>query len=317
LDQLARKMRSSSLVGDLDPVDSNSCGTASMSKPPIPGPLAASEPLQPQDLVITLLGTYRRQTGDTIWSGGLVELLGELGFSTGAARVALTRLVRRDFLTRVRHGRLVHYRLTPRADRLLAEGDDRIFSFGTTRDDGGSWTLLWHQIPEDRRLERTRLATRLRFLGFGPVQDSVWVSPHDHEREVVGLLRDLAVEQLAAVFVARPSERSGLAAFAAKGWDLDSLADRYDAFCAEFRPYMPATARRRLTDREAFLVRTWLMHLFRAFPQLDPELPQDLAPVAKGRSRAAAIFQRLYAGLAEPAQRHFERVVTGYTTIDA
>ena len=43
------------------------------------GPLTASEPLQPQDLVITLLGTYVRPFGDTVWSGGLVALLGELG----------------------------------------------------------------------------------------------------------------------------------------------------------------------------------------------------------------------------------------------
>ena len=39
------------------------------------------EPLQPQDLVITLLGTYVRPFGDAVWSGGLVALLEELGFS--------------------------------------------------------------------------------------------------------------------------------------------------------------------------------------------------------------------------------------------
>ena len=135
-----------------------------------------------------MLGTYVRPYGDQVWSGGLVVLLGELGFSEGAARVALTRLVRRGLLERVRSGRLVHYRVTPRADRLLAEGDGRIFSLGDPRDDEGTWTVLWHQIPEDRRLELSRLARRLRFLGFGSVQGSVWVSPHDHSAEVVRLL---------------------------------------------------------------------------------------------------------------------------------
>ena len=65
----------------------------------------AAEPLQPQDLVITLLGTYVRPVrGDRVWSGGLVALLGELGFSHGAARVALTRLVRRGLIARERPG---------------------------------------------------------------------------------------------------------------------------------------------------------------------------------------------------------------------
>src|SRR5437764_10503086 len=110
--------------------------------------MTVDEPLQPQDLVVTLLGTYVRPFGaGPVWSGGLVVLLGEFGFSYGAARVALTRLVRRELLERVRDGRLIHYRLTPRCDRLLAEGDGRIFSLGDPPDDGRRWTVLMHQIP--------------------------------------------------------------------------------------------------------------------------------------------------------------------------
>ena len=98
-----------------------------------------------------------------------MALLDELGFSHGAARVALTRLVRRGLIARERSGRLVHYRVTPRCDRLLAEGDGRIFTLGAVRAGRDCWTIVWHQIPEDRRLERSRLARRLRFLGFGSV----------------------------------------------------------------------------------------------------------------------------------------------------
>ena len=119
------------------------------------GTVANGESLQPQDLVITLLGAYVRPFGRTVWSGGLVMLLREFGFSDGAARAALTRLVRRKLIERVRSGRLVHYRLTPRCERLLIEGDGRIFTFGHLPADAGPWTMLWHQIPEDRRLERT------------------------------------------------------------------------------------------------------------------------------------------------------------------
>ena len=175
---------------------------------PVSAPSSRDEPgtpdgLQPQDLVITVLGTYVRPFGGgPVWSGGLVSLLGEFGFSHGAARVALTRLVRRGLLERVRSGRLVHYRVTARCDRLLAEGDGRIFSLGSARATGDWWTVVWHQIPEDRRLERSRLARRLRFLGFGSVQDSVWVSPHDHAAEVEKLVGDLDVASVTAVFLA-------------------------------------------------------------------------------------------------------------------
>src|SRR5947209_14030975 len=140
-----------------------------------------------------MLGTYVRPFARTVWSGGLVVLLAEFGFSDAAARAALTRLVRRGLIARVRSGRLVHYRLTPRCERLLIEGDGRIFSLGRLPAAAGAWTVLLHQIPEERRLERARLARRLRFLGFGSVQDSVWVSPHDQCAEVIDLLDELGV----------------------------------------------------------------------------------------------------------------------------
>jgi phenylacetic acid degradation operon negative regulatory protein len=279
---------------------------------PSVGALPASDQLQPQELVITMLGTYVRPHGDQVWSGGLVVLLGELGFSEGAARVALTRLVRRGFLDRVRSGRLVHYRVTRRADRLLAEGDGRIFSLGDPRDDEGTWTVLWHQIPEDRRLELSRLARRLRFLGFGSVQGSVWVSPHDHSVEVERLLAELGVSDYATMFTARPEAVVGLPALVSRAWDLSGLVDRYQAFEAEFAPLRARRALALLSDRDAFLIRTRLVHQFRGFPVIDPELPEALAPVSGPRGRAASIFHELYAGLEDASQRHFDAVTAAY-----
>lgn len=267
-----------------------------------------SEPFAPQDLVITLLGAYVRPRARTVWSGGLVVLLGEFGFSDGAARAALTRLVRRGLIERVRDGRLVHYRVTRRADRLLAEGDARIFTLGHTRGRGRTWSVLWHQIPEDRRLQRHRLAGRLRFLGFGSVQDGLWICPHDHSQEVHALLDELDVAEFATLFVGRAVAIPGLPGLVSRAWDLSGLADRYDAFGAEFAPYMGRRAAAKLTDRDAFVTRTRLAHMFRGFPLLDPELPDDLAPLSRSRERAAKIFETLYESLAAPAQRHFDAV---------
>src|SRR6185503_7985782 len=146
---------------------------------------------QPQDLVMTFLGAYATPRDRPIWSGGLVTLLGDFGFSTGASRVALSRMVGRGSLERERSGRLVSYRPTPRTIALLEEGDRRIFSLGREPHRAELWTVLWHAIPEERRVERARLSRRLRFLGFGSVQDGMWISPHDRESEVVSLIASL------------------------------------------------------------------------------------------------------------------------------
>jgi phenylacetic acid degradation operon negative regulatory protein len=287
-------------------------GLPSFADPPFAA-LPTSDQLQPQELIITMLGVYVRPFGDRVWSGGLVVLLGELGFSEGAARVALTRLVRRGLITRVRDGRLVHYRLTARADRLLAEGDRRIFSLGHVRDgEPDDWTVLWHQIPEGRRLERGRLARRLRFLGFGSVQDSLWVSPHDHSEEVAGLLAELDVAAHATVFTAHPDAVIGLPALVSRAWDLSGLVDRYQAFSAEFSSWCRRRALASLADGEAFGLRTRLVHQFRGFPLIDPELPERLAPVCAARERAAETFHELYEGLAPASQRHFDAVTAAY-----
>jgi phenylacetic acid degradation operon negative regulatory protein len=269
------------------------------------GPGAGLFERRPQSLVITLLGAYVHPDDRMVWSGGLVKLLGEFGFSSGAARVALARLTRRDLLGRVRDGRLVHYRLTTRAAALLEEGDRRIFSLGHEEGTSTVWTILWHTIPEELRLERGQLARRLRFLGFGLLQDGIWISPHDREREVAALLAELGLVGHAAVLLGRPASGDDFEAVAARAWDVGELAKRYRAFVAAFGRYAPSR-RNGLGDREAFLVRTRLVHAFRQFPFIDPGLPEELVPTRGQRARAVRLFHDLYGSLAEPARRHFD-----------
>lgn len=261
----------------------------------------------PQDLVMTLIGAClnpRDHRG--MWSGGLVALLEEFGFSTGAARVALNRLVGRDLLARNRDGRLVHYMLTPRTVAVLAEGDQRIFTLGRRPRRAGLWTVLWHAIPEDRRLARTRLVRRLRFLGFGSVQDGTWLAPHDREREVAALLAELDIAKHVGVMLGRPATKVDFTTFVARVWDLDALAERYHAFVTQFERYRAGVR----DDRHALLLRTRLVHTFREFPFLDPELPEDLVPAPKHRDDAVRLFHDLYPALAPAAQRYFDEVTT-------
>ena len=266
---------------------------------------------RPQSLVVTLLGAYVYPDDRAVWSGGLVRLLGELGFSAGAARVALARLTRRELLERRREGRLVHYRMTTRTAALLREGDRRIFRLGRNVRPPASWTLVWHAIPEERRVERARLSRRLRFLGFGSPQDGLWLAAHDRRREVGTLLDELGVAAHATVLAARPAGANAVEPLVARAWDAAGLAARYRAFVEAFAPY----ERDGLGDRDAFLVRTRLAHAFRRFPSLDPELPEEVAPTNGHRDRAVALFHELYQSIAPPAQRYFDAATGGSLTM--
>jgi phenylacetic acid degradation operon negative regulatory protein len=240
----------------------------------------------------------------------MVELLEEFDFSTTAARAALSRLVRRGLLARLREGRLVFYEVTRRCETLLEEGERRIFSLGTSDEWSDSWTVVWHSIPERRRLERSRFGRRLRFLGFGSVQDGTWISPHNREREVHAVVTELGVESHVGVLIGRPGADLKIDELIHRGWDLEALGERYERFDREFRRYRGA-AGDRLSERDAFVVRTGLVHAFRQFPFLDPELPDELMPKRGARARAVATFHEVYERLRGPAQAHFDAITAG------
>jgi phenylacetic acid degradation operon negative regulatory protein len=136
----------------------------------------------------------------------------------------------------------------------------------------------------------------------------------------------------------------GLPMLVSRAWDLSGLVDRYEAFCAEFEPVagsgrvVDAGLRcgaaaaglsggalgaglsggalgAGLSDPEAFRLRTRLAHQFRGFPLLDPELPEELAPMSGARERAVQTFHALYERLAEPSQRHFDAVCAAYEAV--
>lgn len=265
--------------------------------------------LQPQDLVLTIFGAHVRRPGQRVWSGGMVEILEGLDFTSGAARAALARLVNRDLLARMRDGRRAFYSATQRANALFSEGDDRIFSFGRADPAVELWTVLWHSIPEDQRVSRSQLASRLRFLGFGAVQDATWVAARNREQEVRLLLHQLDITPYASIMVGHMSPDVPPLALIAQAWPLEKTRARYEAFLAEFDGLRRASARNRLSPAEVFRSRTLLLHRFRSFPFIDPELPKHIDQVRDVRARAVACFDDVYAALEPRAAEYFWETV--------
>lgn len=255
-----------------------------------------------------MLGTYLRRPKQVAWSGGMVELLGEFGSSVEASRAALNRLANRQLISRRKEGREVFYALTRQGHELLAEGDLRIFRFGRRSVDARRWTVLWHSLPESRRVERARLASGLRFLGFGSVQDATWVAPHDREKEALQLLERLGAADYAYVLVGRPAAGLDVGTVIAQAWNLEEVDARYRGFIDEFGPLSSTRARRRLSDAQAFTARTRAVHLFRSFPLLDPELPDDYMPHRGCRGKAISVFDAIFECLRDQAQRYFDTV---------
>jgi phenylacetic acid degradation operon negative regulatory protein len=251
-----------------------------------------------RSVLLTVLGEYVLPASGSVWQETLVGALGAVGHKTHAARQALARSVAAGWLRTERHGRRSRVHLTPDTAEMLRSGAERIYTFGEPWPWDGSWLLVVLRVPEERREVRHQARTRLAWAGFGSLGGGLWITPHvERERE----LRDLAGGGAAEVvsFRAEVGDLGHPARVIADAWDLDAVAEAYRAFVARFGRLRPG-------DPEAvFRAQTLLVHEWRRFPFLDPDLPDDLLPARWPRRRAHDLFAERHAQWHETAQEHF------------
>ncbi len=269
---------------------------------------------QPQHLLVTLLGDYFLDAPEFLPSGGLVSLLEEFAVTAAGARAALSRLARRGLLVGAKRGRHTAYRLAPGAAAVLRESARRAVEFGALeRPWSGTWSIVSFSVPESKRQVRAALRARLRWLGFAPLYDGVWVSPHPPTDTLDEALSELGVDS-ASVFVGVAREGGVPPLFA---WDLEGLRAIYDDFIAEFADVRRRVGKGEVGAAEALVARTRVMDRWRAVPALDPDLPLELLGAGWPREHARALFIDVYVGLEAMATLRVRQVMAEHATLDS
>jgi phenylacetic acid degradation operon negative regulatory protein len=267
----------------------------------------------PPSLLLTLLGDYWWGQTDPLPSAALVDLLADFGVSDVAARAALSRMVKHTLLVSTRSGRHTFYAMTPRAQSVMRKGAERLLEFctGDDADWDGRWSLVAFSVPETNRSAREALRTRLRWLGFAPLYDAMWISPHPHHDQALAELGDLGVTR-ATAFVATSPELPDTTLTPQSAWDLDGLAELYRSFVTTWEPTHAALGKGAISPVDALVKRTELMDAWRAFPGVDPDLPRRLLPTDWPRDRARDLFLDTYEQLGAPASVRVRQVISGY-----
>ena len=268
---------------------------------------------KPPRLLLTLLGDYWWQHTESLPSAALVALLAEFGVSDSAARAALSRLTRNQLLVTSKIGRRTFVRLSERAAQILDEGARHIFSFGrATQPWDGMWSLVAFSIPEQNRAARDALRKQLRWLGFAPLYDGLWVAPRDQASEVVSQLSELGISTATAF---RATTVPGIEpdGFPQNAWDLDDLHTRYEAFISYAQRLRERALAGRISPVEALVARTRVMDEWRAFPGLDPDLPVELLPDAWPRAAARELFIAAYDLLGPLAAHRVRQIIARYS----
>lgn len=256
------------------------------SRPVVAGhPAAEDGGVRPQTLMLNLLGRYLLGRRVVVSSASVIEVFARAGVGEHAARSTLARMVNRGMLARQRHGRAMYFGLTAQAERILREGEDRMWRTGAVNQDwDGYWTLLGFSLPESWQRQRHELRSQLTWAGFGPLFNGLWVAPG--RVEVTRLVASLGLESRVKAFYAQAVPGTDVATMVQENWDLDAVASRYHGFLSRWagrdvRPDMPR--RRDPLAAQLLLASDWLQ-VIRADPRLPAEhLPADW-PAAKAES---------------------------------
>jgi phenylacetic acid degradation operon negative regulatory protein len=253
-----------------------------------------------RSILLTVLGEYVLPRGEPVWQETLVAALGALAYSEQAARQALARSVRDGWLESERHGRRARVRLTSGTDELLRSGAERIYSFGKAWDWDGEWLILVLRVPEARRDVRHQLRTQLAWAGLGSLGGGVWLTPHTDREDELCALADEAPDAAVVSFRGSIGTLGEPRKVAEAAWDLDAVVDQYERFTSRFGRQRPSS------PEAVFRAQTELVHEWRRFPFLDPDLPADLLKPRWPRRRAHDLFRERHDRWAGAARAYFE-----------
>ncbi|MEC3998104.1 PaaX family transcriptional regulator C-terminal domain-containing protein [Actinacidiphila sp. DG2A-62] len=262
----------------------------------------------PQRLLTTLLGEYWLDNTAALPMSGLIALLAEFGISETSARATANRLVKRGVLAAEKSGRQSYLRLSDEGREDSRQKTASIMRFGARSQEwDGVWTVAAFSVPEQERHVRHRVRSYLRWLGFAPLFDGLWVSAHADPGTLGPILRAAGVGNLT---VLRATEAGGDSPL--RAWDLDDVAASYRRFLADHRESLAQTEAGTVSPSEALVVRTRVFDAWRVFPGLDPSLPDELLPADWPRARARQVFTALYDGLAPLAALRFRQIVAAH-----
>ncbi|HYQ64399.1 PaaX family transcriptional regulator C-terminal domain-containing protein [Actinophytocola sp.] len=254
-----------------------------------------------RSLLTTVLGEFVLPLDRQVWTSALVEALALFDVEEKAARQALARTAAEGWLSADRVGRRVRWNLTADARRLLAEGATRIYGFGSkSREWDGRWLVVLVSVPETQRDLRHKLRTRLSWAGFGSPTAGVWITPHlSAEADAKLILDELDLSPQAMSYLAQYGALGSERTMVERAWDLAEVAARYQAFVDEFAVLAPST------PDEVLRAQTLLVHEWRRFPFLDPQLPEELLPPRWSGTTATALFNELHVRWRTPAQERW------------
>ncbi|MGR8920339.1 MAG: PaaX family transcriptional regulator [Gammaproteobacteria bacterium] len=266
------------------------------------GSLAAELAPRAGSLAITLFGDYIANQGNSVWLGSLVRVMAEFGLNERQVRTAMFRLGQDGWLESHQRGRRSYYALSDAGQRQYARAAARIYAAATPPWDG-EWTLVMPGAIETGAREELR--KRLGWLGFGVFPNGMLAHPRAVGAALAETIGELGLGDAVIVWRARADAGPGLDRQVREAWRLDERDRDFSVFLERFERFADTTER--LGGREAFVLRTLLIHEYRRILLRSVDLPPELLPDDWAGHRAMALVRSIYARVHAPATAYAMR----------
>ncbi len=264
-----------------------------------------------RSMIFTLFGDYIRHDDNVIWIGSLIRLLEEFGHNEQSVRAAISRMSKQGWVKSEKIGNKSYYSLTERGKARMEEASKRIYKTEHPSWDE-NWRILVYTIPETKRHLRDELRKELVWSGFGLLSNSCWISPNPLEEQVNVLIDKYNISDYVSFFHASYIGKNSPEELVQKCWNLDEVNEKYQSFIQDYSQKYVIDKNKmekgELTDGSCFVKSALLVHQYRKFLFIDPNLPQELLPKKWLGDSAASLFNDYYQMLIEPARRFFKEV---------
>lgn len=191
---------------------------------------------------------------------------------------------RTGYIEKVIKDEEVYLRLTAKGNEKLKR-DFSMLAWQKRRWDR-KWRILVFDIAEKSKKTRDSLRRKLRELGFGMLQESVWVSPYDFVVDMREFLKAQGLEENAFIFETTSIEEGDNYFLATRIWPLEDINEQYERL---FYALTKMRDRAITSEEELRKIRSKYLEILRN----DPCLPRELLPEVWYRDKVEKELKRM------------------------
>ena len=135
------------------------------------------------------------------------------------------RNIKTGYIEKIEKQGDIYIRLTSQGNKKITR-DFPLLSLQKRKWDK-KWRVVIFDIEEINRGVRDGLRKKLKELGFGMLQKSVFLSPHDVVEDMLEFIESVGLNDLVYTFEASNLATGGVKELANKVWNLDALNEKY------------------------------------------------------------------------------------------